>query len=71
MFVGVGPCVVVYASVFGRCVDVVVCSVVDVGAGPHQQVSRAWVLGGWRSSWGLVLIAITCTQNLTRSRTLA
>ena len=26
---------------------------VDVGAGPHQQVARVWVLGGWRSSWGL------------------
>ena len=23
---------------------------VDVGAGPHQQVARAWVFGGWRSS---------------------
>ena len=37
---------------------------VDVGAVPHQHVARAWVLGGGRSSWGLVLIASTLTQGL-------
>ena len=31
----------------------------NVGACPHQQVERVWALGGWRSSWGLVLIADT------------
>ena len=36
----------------------------DVGAGPYKQVARAWVLRGWRSSWGLVLIAVTPTQTL-------
>ena len=30
----------------------------DVGAGPNQQVARAWVLDVRRSSWGLVLM--TC-----------
>ena len=35
---------------------------VDVDTGPHQQVARAWVLGGCRSSWGLVLIADTHTD---------
>ena len=27
---------------------------VDLGSRPYQQVARAWVLSGWRSSWGLV-----------------
>ena len=39
-----------HASVFGRCVVVwFICVAsarrVDVGAGPHQQVARAWVFG--------------------------
>ena len=44
------------------CVCVRIARRVDVGAAPHQQVAaRAWVLGVWRSSWGLVLIADTPT----------
>ena len=35
---------------------------VDVGAGPYQQLARAWVL---RSSWGLALITDTRIQTLT------
>ena len=40
--------------------DVCVRSVwrVDVGAGSHQQVDREWVLGVWRSSWGLALLDV-------------
>ena len=30
----------------------------DVGVGPNQQVAKVWVLGGWRSLRGLVLM--TC-----------
>ena len=46
------------------CVCVESARRVDVVSGSHQQVARAWVVGGWHSSWGLVLITGTPTQGL-------
>ena len=62
----VGGCGVVCLGVVW-CACVEIARRVDVGAGPHQQVARTCELSGWRSSWGLVLIAGTHTHTHTHT----